>query len=163
MVRLDFELRRIHGLRLWEERLQRIDSVFARVVFVSQLRDAAGRYVDPFLLGVFTHRKCHQILADAHRHIFREWLGLSARVKLRDFQKYCDAICTRSVAGETTWKSLCRELIPSGISIDELNLFAGDARRLAHIICPSTGSPSHAQWRTRQERTNSRTMGDNDN
>lgn len=139
MVSLDCELRRFHDLRLWEERLQAIDSVFARLVFLSQLRDPSGRYVDPFLLRVFAPRRCHQIVADAHRQVFREWLGLSARAKLSDFQRYCDAICMRSAACETAWISLCRELIPSGISIDELNLFGGDAKRLAYIICRQQG------------------------
>jgi len=139
VVSLDCELRRIHDLRLWEERLHGIDSVFARLAFVSQLRDASGRYVDPFLLRAFAPRRCHQIVANAHQQVFREWLGLTARVKLRDFQKYCNAICTSSAAGETEWTSLCCELIPSGISIDELNLFGGDAKRLARIICRQQG------------------------
>ncbi len=135
MVSLHCELRRIGALRLWEERLQETDSVFARLVFVSQLRDASGRYVDPFLLRVFPARTCHRIVADAHRQVFREWLALSARTKLRDFQRYCDAICHRKGAGETAWTSLYRELVPSGISINELSLFSENTRRLVHMMC----------------------------
>src|SRR5712664_3042200 len=93
MLSLESELRRTHALRRWEERLQQTDSVFARLVFVSQLRDASGRYMDSFLLRSFSDHTCHQIIANAHRQIFREWLQLSARSKLRDLRKYNDAIC----------------------------------------------------------------------
>jgi len=135
MMSVDCELRRIQAIRLWEERLQGSDSVFARLVFVSQLRDAAGRYTDPFLVRVFPSRRCHRILGDAHRQVFREWLGLGAREKLRDFQRYCDAICQRAAPREAEWTRLCCELVPSGISIAELDLFCGIANRLAHLIC----------------------------
>ena len=74
MLSLESELRRTHALRRWEERLQQTDSVFARLVFVSQLRDAPGRYIDPFLRRWFSIRTYHQIVANAHREIFREWL-----------------------------------------------------------------------------------------
>jgi len=135
MVSLDCELRRIQVLRVWEERLQGSDCIFARLVFLSQLRDASGRYADPFLVRVFPSRSCHKIVADAHLQVFREWLGLDARLKLRDFRKYCAAICQRSAPREAEWTSLCRDLVPSGISIDELDLFCGTANRLAHVIC----------------------------
>ena len=136
MLSLESELRRTHTLRRWEERLQQTDSVFARLVFVSQLRDASGRYIDSFLLRSFSSRSCHQIVANAHRQIFREWLELSARSKLHDLRKYNDAICQRAAAAkEAAWTSLCREVIPSGISITELNFFCETAQRLAHIIC----------------------------
>jgi hypothetical protein len=136
MLSLESELRRTHALRRWEERLQQTDSVFARLVFVSQLRDASGRYMDSFLLRSFSDRTCHQIIANAHRQIFREWLQLSARSKLRDLRKYNDAICQGATAAkEAAWTSLCREVIPSGISITELNFFCDTAQRLAHIVC----------------------------
>jgi len=135
MVSRDCELRRIQVLRHWEGRVQRSDCVFAKLVFVSQLRDASGRYTDPLLVGAFPPRTCHRIVADAHRQIFREWLGLEARMKLRDFQKYCTAICQRSAPRESEWTRLCRDLVPSGVSIDELDLFCGTANRLAHVIC----------------------------
>jgi hypothetical protein len=135
LLSLESELRRVHALRCWEERLQQSDSMFARLVFVSRLRDASGRYVDPFLLRAFPPRTCHEILVAAHRQIFRDWLRLSARSKLRDLQRYSHAICQRAGVEEAAWTSLCRELIPSGISIDELNLFCETAKRLAHLIC----------------------------
>ena len=136
MLSLECELRRTHALRCWEERLQRTDSVFARLVFVSQLRDASGRYVDPFLRRSFSGRTCHQIVANAHREVFREWLALSARSKLRDLRSYNDAICHKAATvPEGAWTQLCREAIPSGISITELNHFCETAQRLAHFIC----------------------------
>jgi len=135
MLGLDRELRRTHALRAWEERLQGSDSVFVRLVFVSHLRDESGRYVDPFLVPVFSACGCHDILAAAHRQVFREWLGMSARLKLRDFLKYRDAICQRKPPTEAAWFSLWRALVPSGISIDELNLFCETAKRLSEVIC----------------------------
>jgi hypothetical protein len=134
MVSLDSELRRIHALRLWEERLQASDSVFVRLVFVSQLRDAAGRYADPFLLRVFSARGCHTMVADAHRQVFREWLGMSARLKLRDFKKYRDALCQRTAPSQAVWSTLWSRLVPSGISIAELDLFCETVKRLAEVI-----------------------------
>src|SRR5713101_3493479 len=104
MLSLESELRRTHALRRWEERLQQTDSVFARLVFVSQLRDASGRYADPFLQRWFSRRACHQIVANAHREIFREWLELSARSKLQDLRKYNDAICHKAIdVPEAAW------------------------------------------------------------
>jgi len=135
LISLDCELRRIQALRQWEDHLQESDCIFARLVYVSLLRDASGRYADPFLVGVFPARTSHKIVADAHRQIFREWLALDARIKLRDFQKYCQAICNQTPPREADWTGLCRELVPSGISIDELDLFCGMANRLAHVIC----------------------------
>ena len=137
MLTLESELRRTHALRCWEERLQQTDSVFARLVFVSQSRDASGRYVDPFLARSFSARTCHKIIAGAHRQIFREWLELSARSKLRDLRKYSDTICqgvSAAAVPDVAWTNLCREVIPSGISITELNLFCETAQRLAHIV-----------------------------
>src|SRR5580704_8236702 len=103
MGSLDRVLYRIQSLRLWEDRLQASDSVFARLVFLSQLRDASGRYTDRFLLRTFSARSCHQIVADAHLQVFREWIALEARAKLRDFQKFCDAICQRMAPREAEW------------------------------------------------------------
>ena len=133
MASLDCELRRIQALKLWEHRLCESDSLFVRLMFLSSLRDAAGRYADPFLLRVFSKRDCDRILSDAHRRLFREWLGMSARLKLRDFRIYRDAICHRSLPDETGIL-LCRGLVPSGISIDELNLFCQTTKRLARLI-----------------------------
>jgi hypothetical protein len=148
MVSLDRELRRVHALRLWEDQLQAIDSVFVRLVFVSVLRDASGRYSHDFLVSVFSARDCHNIVAEAHREIFREWLGMSARLKLRDFQKYRDAICQRTALTEADWSSLWRELVPSRISITELNHFCETARRLAEVVCrPALGTDERPAFR----------------
>jgi len=130
------ELRRIGALRRWERRLQKSDSVFARLVFVSQLRDSSGRYVDSFLMREFPARTCHGIVAEAHRQVFREWLALSTRTRLRDFRTYCYSICCKTEIAEAAWASLCRELVPSGISIDELSLFCETAKHLGQLICP---------------------------
>ena len=136
MLSLESELRRTHALRCWEQRLQQIESVFARLVFLSQLRDGSGRYVDQFLQRSFSARTCHYIVARAHVEVFREWLGLSARLKLRDLRKYNDAICrVAGPATEAAWTNLCREVIPSGISITELNFFCGTAQRLGYLLC----------------------------
>lgn len=139
MLSLDCELRRIQALRLWEDRLQSSDSVFVRLVFLSQLRDASGRYTDPFLAGLFSPRNCHKIIAGAHREVFREWLGLSARTKLRELQKYCQMICKRTPPEEAEWTTFCRELVPSPISISELNLFRETGKRLTRVICRRDG------------------------
>jgi hypothetical protein len=99
------------------------------------LRDASGRYADAFLARVFPARVCHSILAQAHRQVFREWLGMSAQLQLRDFQKYRTAICQRTPPPDAVWSSLWRGVVPSGISIDELNLFTATAKRLEEVIC----------------------------
>jgi hypothetical protein len=134
MVSLEGELSRIQARRLWEARLQESDSVFARLVFVSQLRDASGRYADPFLRRLFPSRTCHQLVSDAHREVFREWLTLSARMKVRDLKRYCNTICASETSDKTAWTCLCAELVPSGISINELRLFSEDVKRLTHMV-----------------------------
>src|SRR5262249_61130385 len=102
MLSLESELRRTHALRRWEERLQQTDSVFARLVFVSQLRDASGRYIDSFLLRSFSTRSCHQIVANAHRQIFRERLNLRARPKVAPLPHANDDHRPRPGAGKDT-------------------------------------------------------------
>jgi hypothetical protein len=64
MFRVSSELRQTHALRCWQETVQLIESVFARLVFVSRLRDSSGRYADPYLNRVCSLRACHQIIAD---------------------------------------------------------------------------------------------------
>jgi hypothetical protein len=135
MVSLECELSRIQARRLWEEWLQESESVFARLVYVSQLRDASGRYVDPFLLRMFPPRMCHRIVSQAHRDVFRQWLGLSARRKVRDLRRYCYTVCPTEKANKTEWTCMFGELVPSGVSIDELRLFYANVGRLAHLVC----------------------------
>ena len=131
MLRPESELRRALALRQWEARLQQTDSVFARLVYLSTLRNDSGRYVDAFLLRFFSGRTCHETLMKVHRQTFREWLYLSARAKSRDLRKYSDTIMNRS-ATESAWNQLS-EVIPAAISIDELNLFCETAKQLAPI------------------------------
>jgi hypothetical protein len=133
MASLDCELRRLQALQAWKDQLLKSNSVFVQLMHLSRLRDGSGRYADPFLLRAFSKRDCERILSEAHRLIFREWLAMSARRKLRDFKIYRDAICQRYVPDEPGM-ILCRGLVPSGISIDELNLFCQTTRRLARLI-----------------------------
>jgi len=145
MVSLEGELSRIQARRLWEERLQESDSVFARLVFVSQLRDASGRYADPFLRRMFPARTCHRLVSEAHRDVFREWLTLSARMKVRDLKRYCNTIWAAETSDKTAWTCLCPDLVPSGVSINELRLFAEDVKRLTQMV--------HRQLRSRNSRS----------
>jgi hypothetical protein len=132
MLKLESELRRAVAFRQWESRLQQADSVFARLVFLSTLRDASGRYVDPFLLRFCSARVCHETIMGAHRQTFRTWLRLSARAKSRDLKKYSDTIVS-DIAAESAWLNLCRDVIPAALSIDELNLFCETAKQLAPV------------------------------
>ncbi len=134
VFRVNSELRQAYALRCWQEKLQAIESVFARLIFVSWLRDSSGRYVDPYLNRVCSPRICHQIVADAHLQIFRNWLQISARSKLSDIRKYQVTLCSKSLATERIWSEFCRDLVPSGISITELALFFGTMKRLRYIV-----------------------------
>jgi hypothetical protein len=124
MANCESELRRIHVLRSWQERLQEIEPVFAQLIFVARLRDISGNYVHADLRKVFSLDVCHQILSRIHRELFIKWLSMSARDRLRDLRKYNETLCSSAVrARETDWQILCRELVPSGVSITELALF----------------------------------------
>jgi hypothetical protein len=129
------ELRRVHAKLLWQERIQEIDPLFAQVVYLARLRGPSGRYRDPVLSRVMSSTMCHRLIGDAHRHAFREWLALSLRAKCRDLRAYRASICLQP--GERAigaWSRLCRELVPSGVSITELTLFLNTAGKIAHIM-----------------------------
>ena len=133
MLSWETELRRTQAIRHWQERLQDADCLFARLIYVSCLRDASGRYVDPYLLGICPARMCNMILAEVHREIFREWLQLSLRSKMKDLKAYSDSV-TKGTDDECAWVALCREAIPSGISIQELKLFREAVKRLVPFL-----------------------------
>ncbi len=132
--KVSLELRQIHALRCWQEKLQAVESVFARLVFVSRLRDASGRYVDSYLSRVYSPKTCHQIVSDVHLQIFRHWLQISAKAKLSDLRRYHVTTCAQGLATDRTWSQLCRELIPSGISITELTFFSETVNKLRSIV-----------------------------
>ena len=135
MIGLDSELLRIHALRRWQARLQEVESVFARLVYVSSLLASSGRYAEPYLNQVFPPGACHRLLADVHRQVFREWLSLSLKCKIRDLQLYSEAICQpHAEASDLEWIRFCNGLVPSGITIAELTLFSGTTRRIARVI-----------------------------
>ena len=129
------ELKRVHAKLLWQERIQEIDPLFAQIVYLARLRSASGRYRDPVLARVMSSTMCHRLIGDAHRHAFRDWLTLSLRAKCRDLRAYRASICLQP--GEipiSSWSRLCRELVPSGVSITELTLFLDTAGKMAHIM-----------------------------
>lgn len=136
VANFDSELRRTHVLRLWEERLQNVDSVFAQLIFLSALRDDSGRYFDADLGKTFPAQICHQMLSQVHRDVFRQWLSMSARCRISDLRKYNDTLLYASSTDSAVreWPPLCRALVPSGISITELTLYFETMDKLAHVV-----------------------------
>ena len=133
MVTIETELRRSLAVKQWQDRLQNTDCMFTRLVFLSTLRNDAGRYTDSFLLSVCPATQCHNLIARAHQQVFREWLSLSARDKARDLRRYLVSTLNRTPEiGD--WNALCRAVLPSSIGMDELNLFLQSVRQLATLI-----------------------------
>jgi hypothetical protein len=128
-------LRRVHTKILWQDRIQGIDPLFGQIVYLASLRSPSGRYRDPLLSRIMSPIKCHRFIADAHRQAFREWLSLNLRAKSRDLKTYRASICLQPAEiTAAAWNRLCRDVVPSRVSITELTLFLETASSLAHVI-----------------------------
>src|SRR5215469_5700651 len=80
-VRLDYEQAR----KWWFERLTRVGSEFARLFFLSTLRDAeSSRYFEARLAERTSVDCCHRVLLESHINTFRQWLALPTQRKIED-------------------------------------------------------------------------------
>jgi hypothetical protein len=122
--------------RLWDERINTIPTVFGRMVYMAQQRQAYGRYSDSEIAKMTSQATCERVIRDAHVRAFRVWLALSLEEKTADLKPYFQTLTFTGPPHELRirWDRLCRDLIPPRISSTEVNLFLGTAQTVLRFV-----------------------------
>jgi hypothetical protein len=123
-------------VKLWEQRLNSIPTVFGRMVYMAQQRRMHGRYTDPELVTTVSQTVCARVIREAHMKVFRIWLSLSMEEQAADLKPYFQTITFSGAPHDLRikWNQLCRDLIPPRVSSTEVNLFLGTAQTLLRFL-----------------------------
>jgi hypothetical protein len=74
---------------LWRKTLNRIPTVFGRLVYIAALQDAnTGRYCEPALAQMIGADEADRVLSNAHHQIFSQWLSFSLEEQKNDLEAY---------------------------------------------------------------------------
>ena len=107
---------------MWRNTLRRIPGAFARLVYLSSLKDAGTcRYSHPGLAQLFSGEEIDRTLRSSHHEGFTEWLTLALEEQKRDLDDFLD-----TERGATATLAAPMALIPGEAGETERRLFAAD-------------------------------------
>ena len=114
------------GADLWRGTLLQIPTLFGRLVFLSNLRDAhSGGYSHPALLST---DDADRTLRGSHQQVFQEWIGCSLAEQKSDLEDYL------STAGGPRYASAYRDLVPATARDVERQLYLTDLETLLELL-----------------------------
>lgn len=121
---------------LWRRTLSRIPSVFGRLVYLSSLRDPAGRYSHYGLAHVFGEAEADGALRSSHEAVFDEWLALFLPQQKQDVEVYLKGLRTEPVEVVQSWIRLgsYQTLAPASARDSQRRLFESDLRALMELF-----------------------------
>ena len=112
---------------LWRGTLDRIPTVFGRLVYLAGLRDpVSGGYTHPSLSQAHGPEEADRTLRRAHYQMFSEWLALGLEEQKGDLAGF--------LADEGPGALRPRELIPPQARDVERQLYLADLETLLEII-----------------------------
>ncbi len=97
----------------WTRKVETIPSVFARLIYLSQLRDNTGRYRNAEILELTSQANAHRLIRESHINAFRNWLTLTFREQTADLRRYLCSLGrpTNELLSSRAWTQLCTEVI----------------------------------------------------
>lgn len=131
--------------RVREDILAGLPGAFARLVYLSSLRDEnSGTYRHYALEARHTPEQCHAALLACHREIFYAWLRTSLEEQRDELRSYLGTLDEDRTTVLTTWKKLepFRLYVPAEATRGERELFLSDLRILGDLFLQDAeGSP----------------------
>ncbi|GAC1440613.1 MAG: hypothetical protein NVSMB58_37730 [Terriglobales bacterium] len=116
--------------RMWTDRLDTIPSVFARLFYLSSLRQKNGMYAECAMSSLASGEIADEIIRRSHVLCFRIWLSMDLAQKTDDLEPYLRSLVPLGKQTEILAKSrpenftaVFRELIPSDASLLEIRFF----------------------------------------
>jgi len=116
------------AVELWKRTLSQIPTRFARLVFISRLRDPGGRYVYGPLIEAMGREITDRTLASSHYLVFAEWIASSLADQKADLDAYLrDRTEMRTLDGY-------RDFIPASAHEVERQLYITDLETLLTMV-----------------------------
>lgn len=136
---------------LWRNTLSRVDSVFGRLRYLSDLQNAnTGQYEHHGLAARFTEAECDRALRDSHMDNFRQWLAWRLEQQSADLNLYLSELGTDLPALLRTWRRRrpYENLVPDEASAPERELFLADLGILLELLMNEHGvdDPDPNAW-----------------
>lgn len=132
----DTELTRSAPVDLWRRTLAQIPSAFGRLVYLSSLRDASGRYTHHGLAHLFGEAEADEALKRSHEAVFDDWLTLFLPQQKQDVEVYLEGLGTQPAQVIASWMrtEIYRTLAPSSARASQRRLFESDFRVLTELF-----------------------------
>lgn len=112
----------------WGRILAQVPTVFGRLAYLSQLRDAADIYSHPALNQLVSGIAADRTLRYSHHRVFSEWIGFNLAQQKADLEQYL-ASSTHPVD-----LAFCRALIPQAAHEVERLLYITDLETLLELF-----------------------------
>jgi hypothetical protein len=116
--------------------LSRIPTVFGRLEYLASLRDPhSGIYEHDGLVSAYGAKESRRALAQSHREVFQEWLGLPLTDKVEDLKNHLRGLADPAAVLEYWTKGpLFRSYLPDGSEEGAKTLFFGEIRILLEVL-----------------------------
>src|SRR4029450_12051535 len=115
---------------------QDIPSLFARIIYMSSLRNSRHKYTESEFISAFDRGICHRIIEEAHSSTFRVWLSMDWRAKAADLKPYLLTLGFRGSPFRQSlpWNHLCEDIVPNDASVNEVQLFLSTVHTVVHVL-----------------------------
>jgi hypothetical protein len=122
---------------LWRNTLNRIPTLFGRLVYLASLRNQnSGSYEHHGLANIFGEEESDQTLRHSHAQVFNEWLCCNLQQQKADLDDYFSALEGSVQTVLATWIRLTpyRNFIPAAAREVEQQLFLRDLETLLELL-----------------------------
>jgi hypothetical protein len=132
--------------QLWQNKLESIPSVFARLIYVAGLKRDGVRYEEPDFTPLVSGPMANDIIRDSHVYWFGVWLSMDLRHKTEDLEPHLKTLVPAN-PGEPSLSSIpkaafgevFRELVPADASPAESELFLGTLSIVEKLVTHHLG------------------------
>jgi hypothetical protein len=129
---------------LWRHTLDRIPTLFGRVLYLSSLRNqASGAYEHPGLAQMVGHEEAGETLRRSHARLFQDWLCLNLEQQRTDLREYLAETANPSaMLADWSVSAPYQGWTPPTAQDFERRLFAGDLETLLPLLTHEFGAAS---------------------
>jgi len=130
---------------VWRHTLERISTLFGRLVYLSSLRNQdTGLYEHHGLAQMFGEEQTAETLRRSHAKVFQEWLCLNLEQQKADLQEYLSELPGNPAGVLGTWlrEAPYRNLVPAAAQNVERELYLTDLETLLTLLKHEYGGAS---------------------
>ena len=122
---------------LWRRTLAQIPTLFGKIVYLSELRDAnSGAYQHFGLAQRYSADEANRILRESHERVFGDWLNSPLEQQRDDLEEYLGSLADDRETILRTWLTLApySNLIPINTREAERLLYISDLELILDVL-----------------------------